>query len=203
MLCPDHLRCASGLAVPLAGKLALRWNPSSRRKRYCLDLLVCGLLALLLTGCGLTDAEERYNSGVDLLLAGSLNESAAAFTETIRLDPKDPTAHYARGVSYAALGQHPKALADFTKAIEIDPQYADAYFSRGVSYSTLEEYGRAITDFSAAIESHAAPTLAAGLPTQHCRITKGQSLTQVNSAQSTEFCSIHPPRSLIFSYRRT
>ena len=115
MLCPDHLRCASALVVPLVDKLAFRWNPPFRCKRYCLVLLVCGLLALLLSGCGLTKAEEQYNSGVESLLAGRLDDSVAALSETIRLDPQDPTTFYARGVSYAALGQHPKALADFTK----------------------------------------------------------------------------------------
>ena len=149
MVCRGHEINAFALAIHPDDTPALSWRPPYNYKRYCLVLLVCGLLALLLTGCGLSDAEERYNSGVDLLLAGSLNESAAAFTETIRLDPQDPTAFYARGISYAALGQHAKALADYAKAIDISPKYADAYFSRGVSYSILEEYGKAITDFSA------------------------------------------------------
>ena len=204
----DHQINESASAVPPVDSLTIRWTPSYSQERYSLVLLVCGLLALLLTGCGLTDAEERYNSGVELLLAGRLNDSAAAFTEAIRLDPQDPTAFYARGVSYAALGQHSKALADYAKAIDISPKYADAYFSRGVSYSALKEYGKAITEFSAAIESdesHAAAYLSRGLAHAALQDHQGAITDFGKSIQLNpqKLCSIRPPRSLILSYRRT
>ena len=65
MVCKGHEINAFALAIHAIDTPALHWTSLSNRKRYCLFLLVCGLLALLLTGCGLTDAEVRYNSGVE------------------------------------------------------------------------------------------------------------------------------------------
>jgi eukaryotic-like serine/threonine-protein kinase len=83
--------------------------------------------------------------------SGAWDRAIAAFTETIRFDPKNPMAYANRGCAYVGKGEHDKAIADLTEAIRLDPKYAMAYANRACAYARKGEYDAAIADCSEAI----------------------------------------------------
>jgi serine/threonine protein kinase/tetratricopeptide (TPR) repeat protein len=63
---------------------------------------------------------------------GEFSEAIAAYTEAIRLEPKN-TAHYVgRGEAYAEKGDFEKALADCREALRLDAACGRAYFCQGI-----------------------------------------------------------------------
>ena len=69
-------------------------------KRSFLVMALFAALALALVGCGgLSEAEERYNAGVELQEQGSLEEAISEYDEAIRLDPQLADAYNNRGLA--------------------------------------------------------------------------------------------------------
>jgi tetratricopeptide (TPR) repeat protein len=83
--------------------------------------------------------------------AGQFDSAVAAFSEAIRLDPRNATTFYARGNVYSRLQDSDRAITDFTEAVRLDRNYAKAWSARGLAYSDKQDYGRAIADFSEAL----------------------------------------------------
>ena len=74
-----------------------------------MTLAAVSLLAL--AACvGLSEAEERYNAGVDLQEEGRLLEAIAEYDEAIRLDPELAGAYVNRGAAYDDLGQLDRSI---------------------------------------------------------------------------------------------
>lgn len=55
-------------------------------------------------------------------LRGAHDKALAAFSESERLDPKEPTHHFLAGVSYSALGKWQQAVREFKQAVQIQPE---------------------------------------------------------------------------------
>ena len=69
-----------------------------------------------------------------LLSKGKYNEAIAAYSEAIRVDPKQSHAYHGRGVAYGGVRKHDEAIADCTEAIRLDPTCARAYEVRGLAH---------------------------------------------------------------------
>jgi tetratricopeptide (TPR) repeat protein len=101
------------------------------------------------------EARARYTGlviqGDTANQAGQLDNAVAAFTEAIRLDPKNATGFYYRGQVYSRMQDSDRAITDFTEAVRLDRNYARAWCARGLAYSDKQDYGRAIADFTEAV----------------------------------------------------
>jgi tetratricopeptide (TPR) repeat protein len=101
------------------------------------------------------EARARYTAlviqGDTANQAGQLDNAVAAFTEAIRLDPKNATAFYYRGQVYSRMQDSDRAITDFTEAVRLDRNYARAWCARGLAYSDKHDYSRAVADFTEAV----------------------------------------------------
>lgn len=89
------------------------------------------------------------------LRSGKLDRSVEAYTEAIRLQPKQPRLLVERAAALNALGQFDRALADYRQAIELQPDDAELYFVLGDAYKSKNDYERAIGEYGRAIERDA------------------------------------------------
>ena len=111
------------------------------------------LLFTVLSGCGsseLSEAEKKYNEGVDLQANGRFEEAVAKYGETISLDGDWTRPYINRGVTYFALGEYELGLQDLDEAIHLEPS-AEAHTARGVTYFIIDEYELGIEDLDEAI----------------------------------------------------
>ena len=86
--------------------------------------------------CESSRAETRLPKNVlahanALLDAGHFNDAIAAFTEAIRLNPKDFEAYHCRAFAFQKMGQPSRAIADYTEAIRLDPTAPNPHINRG------------------------------------------------------------------------
>jgi serine/threonine protein kinase/tetratricopeptide (TPR) repeat protein len=73
------------------------------------------------------------------------------YTEAIRLDPDDSSAHNNRGNAYRELQQYDNALNDYNEALRLKPDNAFAHNGRGNVYEDTGQYDKAISDYAEAI----------------------------------------------------
>jgi len=82
-----------------------------------------------------------------------MDRSIAAWTDTLRLDPKNVSARINRGMALAEKGDYDRAVADLTEAIRLDPRNAQAYASRGVIHAQMRvDYARGIADLTRGLQ---------------------------------------------------
>jgi tetratricopeptide (TPR) repeat protein len=119
------------------------------------SLALLAIVTLALAGCGLSPAEEKYNSGTDKYNKGDLDGALADYNEAIRLDPNLAIAYMNRGAVYAARNEFDMAIEDSTKALELKlskvEDQATAYTNRGAAYVGNGELDKAIADTDEAI----------------------------------------------------
>jgi tetratricopeptide (TPR) repeat protein len=111
-------------------------------------------LIVLLSGLALAvppTAEESLKKGKEALQSFKEAEARDLFTESIRLDPKNPETYYYRGLAYQGLLEPDKAVADHTMAIKLNPKFVDAFVARGTAHYINSDHTKAIADFSEAI----------------------------------------------------
>ncbi|MCB9855171.1 MAG: protein kinase [Phycisphaerales bacterium] len=79
-------------------------------------------------------------------------EAIAAFTEAIRLDPRNVHWWYDRAAARAHSGDFDAALGDAAQALLLDPEYAFAYVAQGKSLAGLRKFDAARAAFNQAAE---------------------------------------------------
>ena len=124
------------------------------KRLLSLALMLVALAGLV--GCGLSAAEEKYNSGTEKFNKGDLDGALADFDEAVRLDPNLAAAYMNRGAVYAAKNEYDKSIEDSTKAIDLKPSKTDdlatAYSNRGAAYIGKGEFDKAIADADEALK---------------------------------------------------
>ncbi|HEX8179013.1 MAG TPA: tetratricopeptide repeat protein, partial [Pyrinomonadaceae bacterium] len=75
-----------------------------------------------------------YNLGNAELDLGHYDKALAAFQQTTKLAPLQPTPHYNMALAYLGLKRPEEAAAQFQEAIRLKPDYADAHYNLGVLY---------------------------------------------------------------------
>lgn len=88
---------------------------------------------------GSKDARTLCDQGADYLLAGQLDEAMRCLSESVRLDPTNPVAHYRLGLLHSDSGRPAAALAAYDTCLRLDSNYAKAHNNRG---SVLQVLGR-------------------------------------------------------------
>jgi tetratricopeptide (TPR) repeat protein len=101
---------------------------------------------------GLSEAELRFNAGVDLQQQGCLEEAIAEYGEAIQLDSQLAVAFNNRGSVYMLLNQYQLALGDLSQAIALSPQDFGAYSLRAVVYTFLKMDTEAEADIERAVQ---------------------------------------------------
>ena len=104
-------------------------------------------LLVFLTAClGLVSCKnENSQIGDRHFKNGNYEEAIAAYTEYLRLKPRDIKTIYNRGRAYEELGQYEKALTDFRKVIKEDPLNVNGYLSIANDYyHRLKDYENTI-----------------------------------------------------------
>lgn len=115
------------------------------------------LTAMLFTACASSaqNAAKQLELGRKYLTEMNYSEAVAAFTEAIRLNPKDIQAYIGRAQAYAALEQYEDAKGDYTMVIEktgeLPYTQARAYTARAEINQTLQELVSAELDAGKAI----------------------------------------------------
>ena len=69
-------------------------------------------------------AKAHKNLGLAYLNLGMLDQARKSLQEAVRLDPKDPQAHYALCVYYARAGDTQAANREFQALKSLDPKLA-------------------------------------------------------------------------------
>ncbi len=117
----------------------------------CWAVAFGGILLLLNVAAGAGTANEAGRRGKICFDKGDLDAAVAAYTEAIRLDPRNAERYCDRGFAYCKKGNPDKALADCDEAIRLDPKRAGAYRARGVAHCEKGRLDSAIADCSEAI----------------------------------------------------
>jgi len=75
-----------------------------------------------------TDAESRYQAGLNLLRKGEINKAAEAFKSAIRSRPDFVDAHYALGVALSRMDREhwPAAVDQLLEVLRLKPDHVDA-----------------------------------------------------------------------------
>lgn len=80
-------------------------------------------------------------------------EAIEAYSQAIRLKPKDGLSYFFRGWAYREVDQPDQAIADFTKAINhSEPVRVQAYYNRALAYQTKKKWQKAAEDLTQAIQ---------------------------------------------------
>jgi hypothetical protein len=98
--------------------------------------LLAALLALA-AGCGQSHPPTPTEQGMSLMRSGSYGEAIDAFSEAIRLNPRDAQAYLFRGRAYQCRNQSgdlDAAIGDFSSSIRFNPDDSEAYYSRAIAY---------------------------------------------------------------------
>jgi tetratricopeptide (TPR) repeat protein len=85
-------------------------------------------------------------------LNGDPGSAIEDYSESIALNPSNPTAYVNRGISFAERGEFDSAVDDYTKAIELKHGESYVYYNRGNAYMMKGDIESAIKDFTTAIE---------------------------------------------------
>ncbi len=113
--------------------------------------ILCTLAFTLFLVCGCADnAKKAFEKGVLAFQNGNFDAAIVAYTEAIRLDPKNAEAYCNRSRAYARKGDFDKAFADCNEALRLDPKDAKAYYTRGVVCKKMGEKAKAEEDFAQA-----------------------------------------------------
>ena len=124
----------------------------------CWTVVLIAVLLLPSVAVSADEAREAYESGLSCLAKNDYDAAITAFTEALRLDPKNVDAYYNRGRAFGGKTEFDEAIAEFTVALRLDPKYAKAYLGLGVAYYAKNNLEKAFTNFTAAIRLD--PTLA-------------------------------------------
>ncbi|PYR01022.1 MAG: hypothetical protein DMF96_01505 [Acidobacteria bacterium] len=83
--------------------------------------------------------------------AGDLRQAARQFTDSLRLRPNAPAAHYNLGKALLALREWDEAGARFRKALELDPNYAFAHHGLALALEGRGQHDAALQHLREAI----------------------------------------------------
>jgi tetratricopeptide (TPR) repeat protein len=128
-----------------------------------LDRKDCGgALADFDAAVRLRPTDPAYHGGRGLVFYScklDFKQAAAAFTDVIRLSPRDAAAYDIRGTARRYIGDLDGAVADQSAAIRLQPGFGMYYGNRAVTFAEKREPARALADFNRDVQIE--PTVAA------------------------------------------
>jgi tetratricopeptide (TPR) repeat protein len=97
-------------------------------------------------------SDDPYSTGNALLKRGEYDKAIAAYTEAIRIYPKQAVPYFGRGLAYESKAKLDEAIADYSEAIRLNPTFSSPLCRRGELYMWRREVDKAIGDFSAYVQ---------------------------------------------------
>src|SRR4051812_34627457 len=82
-------------------------------------------------------AEERQQTGVELMRRGLYREAAEEFRQSLRQKPDSAETLYNLGLVYDYLSDLKKSVGCYERVIRLDPGFAEAHSNLGAAYSKL------------------------------------------------------------------
>ncbi|MFQ5851211.1 MAG: tetratricopeptide repeat protein [Candidatus Binatia bacterium] len=92
-------------------------------------------------------AEEHFRKGVKFYFEGKFHEAIAEFQASLKINPRNPTAHSNLGYLYFDIGLLDKAAAEQKRALEADAGFANAHYGLALIYRARGEDALARTHF--------------------------------------------------------
>jgi tetratricopeptide (TPR) repeat protein len=92
-------------------------------------------------------------------LTGHGAEAIESFERVLRIDARDPIAHFNLAFVYSKAGQQRKAIERFRSALDLSAKLDRAWYGLGLAHATLGEHREAMEAFeqAAALQPMAAP----------------------------------------------
>lgn len=103
-------------------------------------------------------AKDFAQAGEEYISLGDYERGKAAFSDAIRIEPKNALHYAGRANCLYKLSAYTDALTDATRAIELDPNCERAWNMRANTYDALGDFEHAVADYTEAIRL--APTKA-------------------------------------------
>jgi tetratricopeptide (TPR) repeat protein len=96
---------------------------------------------------------EQWNARGDDRFTTDIKSAIEAYTQAIKLAPKEVNYYYSRARAYAENNDKLLALADYNQIIKLQPESADAYGSRAIFYCYKDgDYQKAIADWDQVVK---------------------------------------------------
>lgn len=144
------------------------WNPSIARS---LMLMMCGVLALALTGCGKStrstsaadaprpsrmreptpEQQAKIGEAEAAKDQGNYDAALAMFQEILAENPTITVAYLGIGDIYMDKQEYPKAEPAYARAAKLEPRNFDAQFGHGLALQMLNRFVEAIRAFQRAL----------------------------------------------------
>jgi tetratricopeptide (TPR) repeat protein len=102
---------------------ALRINPGYKD---AYDNLAMASQAMVQSAQSSRAPADFYAQAQSLVLSGEYDKAIEAYTQAIKVNPKNAQAYNNRGAVFALKGWYDKAIADYTQALAIQPSFKDA-----------------------------------------------------------------------------
>jgi tetratricopeptide (TPR) repeat protein len=99
-----------------------------------------------------SEAEIQYNLGNQRLTQKDYDGAILAYSECLRLSPKQAACYFNRGRAYREKSNFSQSIADYTEAIKIHPNNAIFYTGRAMAYQRAKKYDLAIADFNSSLK---------------------------------------------------
>lgn len=99
-----------------------------------------------------TDDVAQANHGRILRKLNRLDQSVAAFAQSLRLNPRNPEVWNDMGVVLNDLGQFQRAPGHFDKALLFNHSYYEAYYNKGNALNQLNRPEEALAAYDAAVD---------------------------------------------------
>jgi tetratricopeptide (TPR) repeat protein len=96
-------------------------------------------------------AEQWFQRGDSLELAGNSAAAITAYTKALTIQPRFVSALANRAISKQSVGDLQGARADYDAAIAIDPSMALLYANRGTVLAEMQQSKAALADFDEAL----------------------------------------------------
>ena len=109
-------------------------------------------LWLLWSRSGESDIDRRMAAGVELMQAGRLEDSIAAFSEVIRLRPAFAEGWNKRATARYLAGHYRESMSDCDEVLKRNPSHFGALSGYGEIYFKLENYEQALKWWRRALE---------------------------------------------------
>lgn len=118
--------------------------------RFNCAVMVAGIFLFVALGVGLgapaLGDDDPEKQGDAFMKAGEYDRAIAAYSEALKLQPKNVNLFSSRGRAYERKNELEKAIADYDEAIRIDPKNYYPHLLRGNAHRRTGRYDRAVAD---------------------------------------------------------
>ena len=124
----------------------------NRMARWVLALSLCVGCATAPSEQDLQRAQTHRQLAEVKYAKGEFNYAVREYIEALKLNERDPEAHFGLGDAYRELGSYEQAQEHFLRALEINPDHQDSRLNLSALYLQTERWDDAIREATTLIE---------------------------------------------------